>query len=118
MIIKNLEHKLQSMVEDRLSTLFGGQVRLYQLGRHLLKALEDNRQGDIVPDVYLISVSSEVAERLNTRPPDDSEDLAVLLAGQLFALAKTANWRMNQYPVVRFVEDRALRSMPVFPRSI
>ena len=104
MILKTLEKHLQTFLEGQLSHFVDGGVRPHIIAQRLTHALESNRQGNIVPDQFVVALHGDVL----TTVLSSHATLTPELEAQLDALVQSAHLHMNFYPQVIFVGDDTL----------
>lgn len=106
MMIDYLEKRLQSLVEDNLSRLFGGNLKPQTLIRKLVRALEDAllEEDDqlVAPNQFTIFLSPSNVEQLLSQ----DEHITTWLAEQLLAVAYESHIFIHQMPQITLVNDQ------------
>ena len=105
MMVDYLEQRLQSLVEDNLSRLFGGNLNPQTLIHKLVRALEENIQETddqlVAPNQFTVFLSPSNAEQILTQ----DENMTTWLAEQLLAVAYESRIYLHQIPQITLVPD-------------
>lgn len=109
MIIKTLEKHLQTFLEGHLAHFVDGGVHPQLIAQRLTNALESNRQGNLVPDQFVVVLHGGVLTQLLPRHASLTQELEA----QLHGLVESAQLHMNFYPQVILVGDDTLSSHEV-----
>lgn len=117
MFIKDLEAKLQSMIEGRLASFLEGGLSPHIIAQHVARALEDqliDEAGTLVaPDVYIVVLNGHMLDSLLMR----EENLGQELSQQIMALVYEERLIIKHHPKVILVSDDTLSSHEIRVRA-
>jgi hypothetical protein len=108
-VFRNLEARIEGLVEGVFSRAFSSEVQPVELARKLAKEMDSHKTASVsrvyVPNEYTVHLSSEDRERLEGY----ERSLAQELAGYLLEHARAQGYDLLTRPEVRFNTDDRLR---------
>jgi pSer/pThr/pTyr-binding forkhead associated (FHA) protein len=111
--LSQFESMAQGLVEGSFSRLFGGELEPLEMSSRLARAMEDAEENGRAPNRYTLSLSPADYQRLH----QNEALLADELAGELVGLARRANLRLDEKPVVQVTADPRLKNNQVRVRA-